>query len=1645
TDMLVAVLAVMKAGAAYVPLDPAHPAQRLAELCEDSEPVAVLTHNRVAEQIRTSIRLALAMHGEAPVIDLQADARRWKRQPTHDPARAEVGLMPNHLAYVLYTSGSTGRPKGVMIEHRGVVNYLWWAARSYAPDDGAIVSSSLSFDATVTSLLVPLLRGACVQLLPQGQEIEGLDARLRRPGGCGLVKITPAHLDALGQRLAADGASARAGLFVVGGEALAPSTVALWRRLQPGVRIVNEYGPTETVVGCVVHEVPEPQGTARSVPIGRPIANTRIYLLDRHRQPVPAGVIGEVYIGGAGVARGYLKRPELTAERFLPDPFAGDTQARMYRTGDLARLLPDGNLDYLGRNDFQVKLRGMRIELGEIEARLAQHPAVREAVVLAREDQPGDKRLVAYCSVSSELDAELLRQHLAQSLPDYMVPAAVVLLPEMPLTANGKLDRAALPAPDATSFGHAGFEAPEGEVETRLARIWSEVLQVERIGRHDDFFQLGGHSLLAVKVAARMREQGLHADVGVLFNTPTLAALAEAVGGEGDAVAVPPNGIEPGCGHITPAMLPLVQLAERDIERIVAMVPRGAANVQDIYPLAPLQQGILFHHLMQSQGDVYLTRAQFSFERREQLDRHLKAMQAVIDRHDILRTAIVWQDLPEPVQVVWREAALPVEEIALDADAGDAAQQLRERFDPRHCRLDVQQAPLMRVVIACDPASGRWLLLWLLHHLVADHTTLEVMHHEIEAHLLGRAARLPPPLPFRNFVAQAQRTQAAGEHESFFREMLGDVDEPTAPFGLADVQGDGREVAEHRLVVDAPLARRLRERAAVAGVSAASLCHLAWALVLARASGRDDVVFGTVLFGRMQGGEGADRVLGLFLNTLPLRIRLRDLATHEALRRTHALMARLLRHEHASLALAQRCSAVAPSTPLFSALWNYRHGVDASRATAPSAEALQAWEGVEFLGAEERTNYPLMMAVDDLGEGFALTAQAQPPVDAQRVCALMHCALQQLADVLEHTPDTPALHLDVLPRDERDRLLHEWNATAASYPQTGVHTLIEAQAARTPDALAVRCSDRQLSYGELDQRANRLAHHLRTLGAGPGTRVALCMPRVPELVVALLAVLKTGAAYVPLDPGYPVQRLAAMAADCAPAVLLTQALPEVVSAPLHAAVGAAPMLDLQTDAWRWAAQPASPLQQVAARADDLAYVIYTSGSTGEPKGVTVTHRGVVNLLWAMREVLQPRPADRMLALTTIAFDIAALELFLPLVCGAGMLLLDREAAADPRQLAQQIDDGGVTLMQATPATWRMLLDAGWQGEPSLKALSGGEALDGELARRLAARVAALWNVYGPTETTIWSTFERVAADAPARPHVPIGRPIANTQVYLLDARRQPVPVGVAGELFIGGDGVAPGYWQREALNAERFAPDPFAGHAGARMYRTGDLARWLPDGRIEFLGRNDFQVKLRGFRIELGEIEARLMQCEGVAQAVVVAQGEGHDKRLVAYCTSRTSGMTGDDVPPEPLALSAQLAATLPHYMLPSAIVMLDAMPLTANGKVDRKALPAPEDATASARGYEPPQGELEARMADLWAEVLQLPRVGRHDNFFELGGHSLLATRLVVRVRQEMDVDLPLHSLFAAPVLAPFAEAALDARLAKFAPEELHALAAQL
>ncbi|MDR0192479.1 amino acid adenylation domain-containing protein [Pseudomonas yamanorum] len=1549
-DLLVSQLAILKCAAVYVPLDVNAPEERQAFMVQDS-------------------------HAKHVLNDLAA--LNLATQPAHNPNLAQSA---ESVAYIMYTSGSTGAPKGVQVPHRAISRLV--INNGYADfnhRDRVAFASNPAFDASTLDVWAPLLNGGCVVVVEHATLLsQAAFAALLQEQSVSVLWMTAGLFHQYADGLMPMFRQLR--YLIVGGDVLDPQVIG--RVLEHGApqHLLNGYGPTEATTFSTTFEITS-VGEG-GIPIGRPIGNSRAYVLDARQQPVPLGVVGELYIGGAGVAKGYLNQPQLTAEKFIVDPF-GD--GLLYRTGDLASWQADGTLLYQGRNDHQLKIRGFRIEPGEIESCLASYSGVKDTVVLAREDEPGDKRLVAYYTAQAPLSIEALRAHLQSRLPDYMVPSAYVWLELLPLTANGKLDRKGLPAPDQASLLSRGFEAPEGEVETLLAQIWQDVLKVERVGRFDHFFELGGHSLLAVSLIERMRQAGLSADVRVLFNQPSLAALAAAVG-SGREIVVPANGIAQDCQRITPSMLTLVTLDQAAIDRIVATVPGGAANVQDIYPLAPLQEGILYHHISAEQGDPYLLQSRMAFDSVERLQAFMGALQKVVARHDILRTGVVWEGLDSPVQVVWRHAELVVQHIPLDSADGEVIEQLHARFDARHYRLDITQAPLLRMVYAQDPANQRVAAILLFHHLALDHTAMEVVGQEMRAFLFNQADDLPVAAPFRNYVAQACMGVSAQEHEQFFREMLADIDEPTLPFGVQDVQGDGRDIEEAELPVDAGLALRIREQARQLGVSAASLMHLAWGQVLGLASGRQDVVFGTVLMGRMQAGEGADRALGMFINTLPLRVEVGASTVRTGVKATHARLSALLGHEHASLALAQRCSGVPASMPLFSALLNYRHSTPGEMAR----DGHGIWEGVQLLGGEERSNYPLTLSVDDLGTGFGLTVLALESIGAQRLCDYMHSALEQLVQALEKAPETPLNQLPVLPVAEREKLLRTFNATARDYPQGHtLHAAFEAQAERLPQAIAVSQDGQHLTYQQLNQRANQLAHHLLALGVQPDDRVAICCRRGPQMLVGLLAILKSGAAYVPVDPAYPAERIAYLLQDSAPVAVLAEESTRGV-------LGEVAIVDLH-GAYSGESNP----QIASLTPTNLAYVIYTSGSTGQPKGVMVEHRTVENLVHWHCEAFDLHAHSHTSSVAGFGFDAMAWEVWPALCVGATLHL-------PPAQVGNENIDELLAWWLAQPLEVSFLptpvAEYAFSQElehPSLRTLLIG----GDRLRQFnQERRFAVINNYGPTEATVVATSGRVHIGQPLH----IGKPMANATVYLLDDQQRPVPVGVAGELYVGGSGVARGYLNRPDLTAERFLDDPFN---PGRMYRTGDLARWLPDGNIEYLGRNDDQVKVRGVRIELGEIETRLAAVDGVKEAVVLVR----DGRLVAWFTEQK--------PLDIETLRAELHSQLPEAMVPVAYVKLDSWPLTANGKLDRKALPAPDQAAMLSREYEAPQGEVETTLARIWAEVLQVEQVGRHDHFFELGGHSLLAVSLIERMRQ-VGLSADVRVLFSQPTLAALAAA---------------------
>jgi len=1583
-EMVVGLLAILKAGAAYVPLDSAYPAERLAFMLEDAAPVALITQSALED--------VLPAHG-VPVIVLDGavDAVALVAHSASNPVVAGLGAAK--LAYVIYTSGSTGRPKGVMIEHGGLMNYLQWAHDAYAASQtgsltgshgaDAVVSSPIAFDATVTSLYLPLISGGKVRLVRDGDELAALERIAREPHTSGIVKITPAHLKALGQSLQSTRSVCSPQVFVIGGEALPAATALLWKGLCPEARLINEYGPTETVVGCIIHEVGNTSdllGKA-DVPIGRPIANTQIYILDARQQPVPIGVAGEIYIGGAGVARGYLNRPELSTERFVADSFGGTPDSRLYRTGDLARWRTDGSIEYLGRNDFQVKIRGFRIELGEIEACLLGMSGVKEAAVLAREDAPGDKRLVAYLVPHDgiQLAPAELRQELALTLADYMVPAAFVLLDALPLTPNGKLDRTALPQPGQAAVTSRAYEAPQGEVEAAIAASWSELLGLDRVGRHDHFFELGGHSLMAVRLVSHLRQTlGIELPLRQLFAHPILAELAAAA-----------------------------RNASRSDTPSIVAVPR-TGNM----PLSWMQQRLWFlEQLDAAAGAAYHMPGALRLRGSLSLAALQAALDAIMARHEILRTAFA-QHGNQPVQVIGPPkpfdlayqdlSALPL------ARGEDALQQAITSFVRKPFNLVA--GPLIRGLLVCVGENDHVLAI-SQHHIISDGWSIGIFARELtalyDAFLRGESNPLPPlPIQYADF-AWWQRNWLQGEilasQVAFWRAHL-----QGAP-ALLELPADRARPAVQSyagatvpLLLSTRLSRRLREFSRTHEATLFMTLLAAWSMLLSRLSGQDDIVVGTPVANRQR--AEVESLIGFFVNTLAVRVIIEEGATvAQVLGRVKSTL--LSAYAHQDLPFEQVVEALQPTrslshSPVFQCMLSLNN-IPADELVLPgltlSPHPLH----------HATTRFDLSLSLTD--DGDAISGAFEYATDLFDASTIERWAghFTVLLDAMTADDQARVAALPLLASNERRLMLEGFNATSLDYSEDAlIHQLFEASASRAPDAVAVVSGELSLSYRELNRRANRFARQLCAMGVVPGDRVAVSTERTADMVAGLLAILKAGAAYVPLDPAYPADRLAHMLEDCAPAALITQAA-LADRLPPHA-VPSLCLDEARFVAATDAQDDANPVVS-ALSPSSLAYLIYTSGSTGRPKGVMIEHGNALNFIhWALASFSIDTLARSVFS-TSINFHLAVFELFAPLAAGTTIVLVDN-ILSSPAALA------GCTLINTVPSALAALLDDA-AVPPSVRAINvAGEPLQQSVADRLFARtgVACLANLYGPTETTTYSTW--VAMNRQGGFDASIGRPVANTQVYILDAQRQPVPLGVAGEIYIGGAGVARGYLNQPALSAERFLADPFSGAPNARMYKTGDLGRWRSDGRIDYRGRNDFQVKIRGFRIELGEIETGLLACQGVKAALVLAREDvPGDKRLVAYVVPQP------DASLSPADLRTELSATLAEYMLPSAFVTLDAFPPTPNGKLDRRALPAPDHSAVTARDYAPPEGDVENAIAVIWQDLLGLARVGRHDHFFELGGHSLMVIELMARMR-EQGLHAEVRSVFGTSTLAALA-----------------------
>jgi amino acid adenylation domain-containing protein/non-ribosomal peptide synthase protein (TIGR01720 family) len=1568
--LVTALLAVLKAGGAYVPLDPDLPRERLAFLLGDAAPRVLLTEQALVDSLPP---------GEARVLCLDRDQASIAVEPDSRPASAATG---HHPAYVIYTSGSTGRPKGVVLLHEGVVNYLAWARDAYPTGEGrgAPVHSSIGFDLTVTSLFVPLVAGRAVTLLPDEQGPMGLSAALRGAPDYSLVKLTPAHLELLAQTLPADELAAATRSFIIGGEALRADQLAFFQQHAPATRLVNEYGPTETVVGCCVYEVPLGERCRGPVPIGRPIANTRLYILDRRREPVPEGVAGELHIGGVQVGRGYLNQPELSAERFLADPFSERPGARLYRSGDRVRRLPSGDLEFLGRIDLQVKIRGYRIEPGEVESVLARHPSVREVAVVVREDTPGDRRLVAYLVAADDFPgAEQLKAFTRRELPEVMVPSAIVTLPALPLTANGKLDRRGLPAPDEGAWSTFTVE-PRGPIEAAIAAIFAEVLKIpaSSVGARGSFFALGGHSLLATAALSRVNNAfAVALPLRALFEAPTPAEL-------GARVQAALGG---GPGEARSAILPVSR--EHDLplsfaeERLWFLDELEPGDPSYVVPLALRMTGAL--------DTAALGRA----------------LGEIIRRHEILRTCFPAKH-GRPRAQVSPASTFDLDERTLDAlplvDRQSTLAQLAAEEARRP--FDLAAGPLLRATLLRFDEADHALLL-SLHHIISDAWTLGLLHRELAALYRAFARAEPSPLPeptlqYADYAAWQRETftGAAAERELAYwsRELEG------ASFSL-DLPADHPIPAEpshrgdrRRFSLSPALSKALRDLSRREGSTLFMTLLAAFVTLLHRTSAQADLTVGTPIANRAR--PELESLLGLFLNTLVLRARpAPELSFRELLAQLKATC--LGAYAHQDLPFERLVETLARDRdPARSPLFQVMFTLESAAAVGVELPGIQL-SRVPVPNATSKFELTLAFAEGEHGlQGlFEYSLDRFEPATIDRMIAQLCTLLEGIVK----SPESRLAALPLLPEEERQTLLSIWNASDAEAPvEATFPELFEAQVARTPEATALCFEAETISYDDLARRARRLARHLQKRGAGPEQRVGLSLPRGPALVIGLLAILAAGGAYVPLDPSYPQERLAFMVADAEISILLTT---EALSAQLPA--NGAVVVCLDSEAAAIEAEDDGPLSPTVT-AEHAAYVIYTSGSSGQPKGVVVEHRGLGNVAEVHRRSFGAGPGSRVLQFSSINFDASVWELCMALLTGGTLVLASKEALLPGPDLLGTLRDQSVTMLTVPPS---ILAALPIEPLPSLSTLVvAGEACGEELVSRWAPG-RHFWNAYGPTETTICASMGECRAGG-GKPS--IGKPIAGMRVYILDGQQGLLPIGVPGELCIGGVGLARGYLKRPELSAERFVESRLGG--GGKLYRSGDRARWRTDGTLEYLGRLDDQVKLRGFRIELGEIEAVLRRQPGVEDAVVLARaGRSGDRLLVAYVVAAVESTA---------TLDHALRAALPDYMVPALLIPLTAFPLLPSGKVDRRALPAPDEALGALRPHVAPRGPVEEGIAAIFAQLLKVPEVGATDGFFELGGHSLLATQAVARVRSVFGVDLPLKLLFEAPSPAALARA---------------------
>jgi amino acid adenylation domain-containing protein len=1615
-DMVVGILGILKAGGAYVPLDPAYPKERLAFMLADTRLSVLLTEKQWMQALPE-------FEGTAVCLD---EARQDIARENHENPAS--GVTPQNLAYIIYTSGSTGKPKGVQMPHGSVWHYIQEIDKALRVNgsDVYLHMASFSFTASVRQLILPLSRGAtCViatreqtrtplslfeLIQKQGVTVSDGVPSVWRYGLMALESIDKGH--SLSQ--------SKLRMIVFGGELLPCQLLQKLRTLfKNPLRFFNILGQTESI-GHGFYAVPEDFSQEQgNVPVGSCLERAQqVDILDANLQPVPQGELGEIHVAGLTLARGYLNRPEATAEKFVLNPF--NPQERLFKTGDVGRYLPDGNLEIVGRIDFQVNIRGMRVELGEIESALGLHPSVREAAVTGREDVPGEKRIVAYIvpKLASEdsapaVDLAELRSFLNQKLPDYMVPSAFVLMEALPLLPNGKLNRNALPAPDLSSY-QRNFVAPRSQTEIEIAAIWAEVLGLEKVGIYDNFLELGGHSLLGSLVISRLNEAfSVQFPVTALFESPTVAGLSDRL-----STAVRQNPSQ---------QIPALQPVERSGK----------------LPLSLTQQRLWFVDQLEGAN------AAFNITRAVRLVGPLKvgvlqqAIGAIIERHETLRTSFKTVR-GEPVQAIAspQPFTLPVVDLQGWPEIERPGETLRLIKEEYSQPFDLAAGHLLRVTLIRLESESHVLTV-SKHHIISDAWSVGIFFKDLSAFYAAFSGETAPqlaelPVQYADFAywqRQYISKEAVETQLNYWKEQLAGAPPFTElPVDRPRSSTQSFEGSIHRFELSSELTQELKALSQKSGATLYMTLLAAFVILLSRYSGQEDIVVGSPITNRNR--RALEALIGFFVNTLVLRTKLQGNPTFlEVLGRVRQIA--LDGYAHQDVPFDLLVETLQPArhsnhSPLFSVMFVLQNS-PVEQLELAGVKAIPVELDRPTAGATFDLTLSLQETEWGLRGAFEYNAQLFDATTVQRM--VRH--FETLVGAIATHPESRIAQLPVLTAAEQHQILVEWNKTQTNYPAGEcLHQVFERQVRNTPDAVAVVLAsgesagagevEKQLTYRELNARANQLARYLRSVGVAPETLVGICLEKTPDLIVALLGILKAGGAYLPLDPTYPSERLGFMVQDAQVPVLVTQ----------QQLLGQVPqtgarVICLDAD-WPVIGLESRENLECNTTAENLAYVMYTSGSTGLPKGVMIPHRAVMRLV-VSTDYVSFRPKDAVAQVSNISFDAATFEIWGALLNGAKLVIFPKEKVLTLKDFASSLRIEGITVLLLSPALFNQMVQEVPGAFQSLRfLLLGGEALDPSRVRQALESGAPqqLLNVYGPTENATISTWYRVEEVEPGAGTVPIGKAIANSQTYILDRHLQPVPVGVAGELYVGGAGLALGYLNRPALTAEKFIANPFAGGEphSERLYRTGDLARYLPDGNIEFLGRIDSQVKIRGFRIELGEIEAVLSQQPSVRETAVIArENTAGDKELVAYVVLR------QEQTPTIIDLRSVLKKQLPDYMVPSAFVRLESLPLTPNGKVDRRALPAP-DISARERedNFVPPTTPTEAKLAAIWAEVLGLQQASINDNFFALGGHSLLATSVISRIRDAFSIELPLRHLFEAPTIASLGKVIETARSAE-------------